>query len=197
VTQHYTVTLLKDPERSNNLEAIKAIGADIAPALAERDIGVFGTFAPLFGLASNELYLVTHGDKEHSITAQIESATLAPLDSISLVPTVRPTEHTPRTRPGIYVFRWFDVYNKDIEEIAALSNEAWNTFEGGFDTEVQGLFCEEDTSTEKGKMLLITQYTDLSVWEASRNPAPEARENFLKRARLTIEARPICTRLIL
>jgi hypothetical protein len=175
VTQHYTVTLLKDPERSNNLEAIKAIGADIAPALAERDIG----------------------DKEHSITAQIESATLAPLDSISLVPTVRPTEHTPRTRPGIYVFRWFDVYNKDIEEIAALSNEAWNTFEGGFDTEVQGLFCEEDTSTEKGKMLLITQYTDLSVWEASRNPAPEARENFLKRARLTIEARPICTRLIL
>lgn len=197
MTRHYTVTLLKDRERSNNLQAIKVIGEQVAPALEAQDISIFGTFAPLFGLASNELYLVTHGSTAHSITAQAESASLAPLDSISLVPTVRPTEHTTRTKPGIYVFRWFDVYNRDIEEIAALSNEAWNTFEGGFDTEVQGLFCEPETGDETGKMLLITQYTDLSVWEASRNPAPEARENFLKRAQLTIEARPICTRLVI
>ena len=46
-------------------------------------------------------------------------------ETYQLSPTVRPTEHTPRTKGGIYVFRWFDVFNRDVEEIVKLSDEAW------------------------------------------------------------------------
>ena len=40
------------------------------------------------------------------------------------------------------MFRWFSIDNKDVDEIARLSETAWQTFESGFDTEVQGLFAE-------------------------------------------------------
>lgn len=193
---HYTVTLIKDRSRSNNLAAIKAIDDQVGPGLAQSGVTVFGTFAPLFGLASNELYLVTAAEQPHNPGEALSGTGLDTLESIALVPTVRPVEHTPRNQPGIYVFRWFDVYNKDIDEIARLSNEAWTTFEGDFNTEVQGLFAEPDRSSERGRMLLITQYKDLAVWEASRQPSAEARENFIRRAQLTIEARPIATRLV-
>ena len=112
-----------------------------------------------------------------------------------LNPTVRPVEHTMLTKSGIYVFRWFDVKNRDVDEIVKLSDEAWVSFEEGFDSEVQGLFAERDRSHEQVKMLLLTWYRDLSVWEASRRPAKEARERFLKRHDLTIEAIPIASRL--
>ena len=113
-----------------------------------------------------------------------------------LEPTVRPLVHERRSKPGIYVFRWFSIRNKDVEEIARLSNEAWETFEAGFDTEVQGLFAEVGRAKELGTMLLITWYKDLSVWQDSRAPADAARELFMKRHELTIEATPIATRLI-
>jgi len=45
-------------------------------------------------------------------------------------------------------------------------------------------------------MLLVTWYQDLSVWEASRQPAPEARENFQRRHQLTLSALPIATTLL-
>ena len=119
-------------------------------------------------------------------------------------PTVRPLEHVARTVPGIYVFRWFDVNQSDVEEIAALSKEAWNTFEAGFDTQVQGLFAEagmqqglnEEQLGERETMLLVTWYRDLAVWQDSREPHPKARELFLKRHNLMKEAKPIATRLM-
>lgn len=164
------------------------------PQLAQRGIVPYGLFIPLFGLASNEIYLVTNAESAHDPGA-ISAPPLVLKQSTQLVPTVRPREHTPRTRPGIYVFRWFDVYNKDIDEIVRLSDEAWTSFEGGFDTEIQGLFRQPSTQGNTGKMLLVTWYKDLSVWEASRMPSAAARQNFLRRAELTIEALPVCTRL--
>ncbi|MCB1693655.1 MAG: hypothetical protein KDI19_12885 [Pseudomonadales bacterium] len=193
---NYTVTLIKDRNSSTNQSALATVRADVASSLAGSGVDVWGTFTPLFGLASNELYLVTVAQGPHTANAAVMENHLSVLDSISLVPTVRPTAHDPRTEPGIYVFRWFEIKTRDIDEIVALSNEAWTTFEGGFDTEVQALFREPDTSAERGKMLLITWYRDLSVWEASRMPAPAARKNFMKRAALTLEARPIATRLV-
>jgi len=193
---NYCVTLVKDRGSSNNIEAARGLNTSTRSALSADGIGHFGVFAPLFGLASNELYLVTHADKTHSPAKYLQSTNLDILESIDLVPTVRPVDHSPRTVPGIYVFRWFEVYKRDVDEIVRLSREAWVTFEGGFDTEVQGLFAEPDRSGERGKMLLITWYRDLSVWQASRRPAAEARENFRRRAQLTIEAKPIATGLV-
>lgn len=189
---HYTVSLLKDGAHHNNLGAIQRMHEQVAPAAGAEGIGLFGVFAPLFGLASNELYVVTWSDREHGIDAR----DLTLVDETRLVPTARPTEPAPRTEPGIYVFRWFTVPNRNVDEIVRLSTEAWVSFEGGFDTEVQALFAEPDRSAGTGIMLLVTWYRNLSVWEASRRPSPEARQNFMRRAELTIEARPIATRLV-
>ena len=45
-------------------------------------------------------------------------------------------------------------------------------------------------------MLLVTWYANLTVWEQSRHPPPEAKENFLRRHKLTLSALPVATRLI-
>jgi len=44
-------------------------------------------------------------------------------------------------------------------------------------------------------MLLITWYKNLSAWEESRHPPKDARENFLRRHQLTLNAKPIATML--
>lgn len=194
---HYSVTLVKDRANPNNAAACRALTGDLKDALAGQGIVLWGAFTPLFGLATNELYAVTVADAPHDIGGALAPADLDVVQTVNFIPTVRPTEHAPRGAEGLYVFRWFDVHNRDVEQIAALSREAWVTFEGDFDTRVQALFAEPGRSAERGKMLLITWYTGFSVWEASRRPSPEARENFMRRARLTLEAKPIATRLFL
>ena len=161
------------------------------------EYSMYGTFFGLFGLASNELYVLMMADApENSLGTLAQSQGFDVLEAHSLEPTVRPNEHAERTKKGIYVFRWFDVLNKDVDEIARLSEQAWVTFEGGFDTEVQGLFAQTQRGGQEGKMLLLTWYRNLTVWEESRQPPQEARDRFAERHRLTRQARPIATRLV-
>lgn len=192
--QFYQVNLLKDPARPDIRELLKCVRGKLIPDLESSGVTPYGVFQGLFGLASNELYLVV--SSEFSVDTQLDFAGgFQLIDSINLVPTKRPTDHTQRNREGIYVFRWFDVMNRDVQEIADLSAKAWVTFEQGFDTEVQCLFAQQDQGTEQGKMLLITWYQNLSVWQESRHPSEEARENFTRRHQLTLQARPVATRL--
>ncbi len=96
------------------------------------------------------------------------------------------------------MFRFFDVRNADVEEIAALSNEAWITFEDtdAYAAEPQALFCQADRSEERGVMLLLTWYDGLVSWQTSRKPAPESRENFQRRHALTAGTIAYATRLV-
>lgn len=150
----------------------------------------WGMFPGLFGLRTNEIYWLTDY-KDDSPFRPGEGVEV--IDKLTLKPTVRPKEFAERTQPGIYVFRWFEVAEEKIDEVVRLSNEAWKSFEGGFDTEVQGLFRVEGHS--RYSMVLVTWYKDLSVWQDSREPAPEARQNFLARQELLDSACPIATRL--
>ena len=104
-----------------------------------------------------------------------------------LEPTVRPTEDAPRTREGLYVFRFFEVDHKDVDEIAALSFDAWKDFETAdvYAGEPQGLFCQQDRSAPTWRMPLCTWYDGLDSWQASRTPPGEARANFRRRQALT------------
>ena len=162
---------------------------------------IWGTFHGLFGVASNELIAVTVGE-DAAVAASVE--TVAGLDavrdatSLRLVPTVRPTDSEPLTREGLYVFRFFEVAHRDVEEIAALSAEAWKTFEtvDAYRAEPQGLFCQRDRSAERGKMLLLTWYDGLNSWQTSRRPPERARENFQKRHALTAGTIAYATRLV-
>lgn len=159
---------------------------------------VWGVFHGLFGVASNELIVVTYGDVDgvHDAISAMDDVVGA--RTLLLEPTVRPTEHAPRTREGLYVFRFFDVEHKDVDEIAALSFEAWKTFENvdAYRAEPQGLFRQQDASAEAPRMLLCTWYDGLNSWQASRTPAEAARDNFRRRHTLTKGTIAYATRLI-
>ena len=192
----YHLFQIKDRDSNNDRNIVEKIQDTLIPVNAAEGNQSFGIFTGVFGLATNELYWITMGDVAFTaVDAAIGKSQFQIQQSMDLVPTVRPTEHTARTRAGLYVFRWFDVLNKDVDEIASLSQAAWVTFEGDFDTQVQGLFAQPDRNAEAGKMLLLTWYKNLTVWQDSRAPSDEARQLFIKRHHLTREALPIATRL--
>ncbi len=160
--------------------------------------GIWGSFFGLFGLASNELILVTTGDVEAMDERLTSIDTVQSSSSLYLQPTVRPLNDEPCTREGLYVFRFFDVRNKDVDTIAKLSKDAWEYFETSDEYQAipQALFCEQDRNAPNGKMLLCTWYDGLNSWQTSRAPAPQAAENFRSRSKLTLGTKPYATRLI-
>ena len=173
--------------------ALRADGdAVLAPA------AVWGVFHGLFGVGSNELIVVTYGDVAGVQDAVAGLDEVSRADTLLLEPTVRPTEDAPRAREGLYVFRFFEVEHKDVDEIAALSFEAWKDFETAdvYAAEPQGLFCEQDRSAPDGRMLLCTWYDGLNSWQASRTPPGEARANFRRRQALTKGTVAYATRLL-
>jgi len=148
-------------------------------------------------MAGNEIYWIVYGDTQSwSPTSEIERLGMQVIQTIVLSATVRPTVDEPRSRDGLYVFRWFRVNSSDVQHIAELSEQAWVTFEEGFDTQVQGLFASSDRHETECSMLLITWYKNFAVWEASRTPSTEAMSLFMRRHELTLEATPIATRLV-
>ena len=159
---------------------------------------VWGAFHGLFGVASNELIVVTYGDvgDVHDTISGLEEVVGA--RTLLLEPTVRPTAHAPRSREGLYVFRFFEVDHRDVDEIAALSFEAWKTFENvdSYQAEPQGLFRQQDTTAPTGRMLLCTWYDGLNSWQASRTPPDTAGANFRQRHALTKGTVAYATRLI-
>jgi len=172
-----------------------------AQALQHRGVkpaGLWGAFHGLFGVASNELIVVSYGDVDHvhDVIAGMDEVVAA--NTLLLEPTVRPTQYAPRTREGLYVFRFFEVDHKDVDEIAALSFEAWKTFENvdDYQAEPQGLFRQQDTTAATGRMLLCTWYDGLNSWQASRTPPATARENFRQRHALTKGTLAYATRLL-
>ncbi len=160
---------------------------------------LWGAFHGLFGLASNELVVVSVGATENVHTNFSTLNSVADCKSLQLEATVRPVNEEPVSREGLYVFRFFDIAHENVEEIAELSRVAWESFENvdAYSAVPQGLFCQADRSQERGRMLLVTWYDGLNSWQASRNPAPEARENFQRRHRLTNGTVAYATRLII
>lgn len=160
-------------------------------------VEVWGAFAGLFGIGSNELVLVLHGNVPAPAKA-VADAGFEVVAHHALEPTVRPQHFAPLTRKGLYVFRFFDVKNADVQKIAGLSAEAWTTFEDtdAYAAEPIALFCEADRSKPGGVMLLLTWYDGLESWQTSRQPSPEARKRFRQRHELTAGTIAYATRLV-
>ena len=174
-----------------------ALRADGYAAL--RPAQLWGAFHGLFGVASNELIVVSFGNVE-DLQQRLEGLPgVAAAETLLLEPTVRPTAGVQRAREGLYVFRFFAVAHRDVDEIAALSATAWRDFEGaeGYQAVPQGLFRQQDTSAPEGRMLLCTWYDGLSSWQASRQPPGEAGALFRRRAALTQSTVAYATRLLL
>jgi hypothetical protein len=179
---------------------LEDVQAKVFPQWRESGITPWGVFGGLFGVASNELIVMAAARGTRGVddfTAGIKRVANVQR-ALALRNTVRPTAIEPLKQPGLYVFRFFDVDNKDVNEIAELSRGAWTTFEDtrDYSAEPQGLFCESDLSADQGKMLLLTWYDGLQSWQTSRTPHPDARENFRQRSALTRRTIAFATRLV-
>jgi hypothetical protein len=154
---------------------------------------LWGAFSGLFGPASNELLVVSALEDE----AQAIASPAAVAQEI-WQPTARPTDTEPCSEQGLYVFRRFMVSEQHVAEVVALSKQAWETFEGSADyaAEPQGLFCPSVDAEGVVRMMLVTWYDGFDSWETSRQPAPEARENFQRRHALTHSTYAVATRLV-
>ena len=160
------------------------------------DTNIWGIWFGLFGLRANELLVVTHAATPNSEVLATVPGNVE--DTISMVPTVRPTSTTPPQKEGLYVFRFFDTHPQHIDEIASLSNTAWTTFESTteYHAEPLALFASHNNTDDAATMLLITWYDTFDSWQISRQPHPDAKQNFLRRRALTTSTLPIATRLI-
>jgi hypothetical protein len=191
----FALTRLRANDR--NFKAMfEAIAADDDAVLAPARR--WGVFHGLFGVGSDELFVVTKGEVEAVSERLLALDPVREADTLRLEATVRPTSGAPLGREGLYVFRFFEIANKDVEEIAALSEQAWQTFEASDDdaAEPQALFCQADRSAERGRMLLVTWYDGLESWQTSRTPHPVAREIFRRRHALTRGTIAYATRLL-
>jgi hypothetical protein len=174
------------------------------------DARVVGSFMGLFGIGSHELFALVAGPAaDDALEARVRAALPANVqvvDVLVLRATARPASDAPLVRDGVFVFRFFDVRDGDVEEIVRLSRTAWETFEkpaagassGGaaYASEPVGLFRFANAAgpDARGRMLLLTWYDDLTSWERSRTPAPEATANFRRRAALTTGTIAFATR---
>ena len=110
----YAFSRLTADDRNFN-KAFDALRADNCAALGAAEL--WGAFHGLFGVASNELIVVTYGAVADVNEAIAAMPGVVRVDTLLLEPTVRPTKDEPRTREGLYVFRFFDVAHKDVDEI--------------------------------------------------------------------------------
>jgi hypothetical protein len=154
---------------------------------------LWGAFTGLFGLAGNEIFVVSSSDADDRLE-------VSPLAAEAEVwqPTARPLDRQPLTNQGLYVFRRFHVAEQDVDEVVALSKQAWTTFEvsEGYAAEPYGLFKPPADEGGIVRMMLVTWYDGFASWETSRNPAPDARDNFRRRHQLTHLTYAVATRLI-
>lgn len=167
---------------------------EVATALAEEGGEVAALFSPLLGFASNEASLLVRwrGEPPAASPALAALAGAEPVVSARrnrLSPTLRPKDGDLPREGGVYVQNWFTVDAGAEDEFVALSGQAWPDFEARFDTRIFGLFRaqagEEDRAAGASRLLLVTWYADLGVWQASRNPTTDAWTVFMRRHELT------------
>lgn len=179
---------------------LDALQTDTFPAWRQSGIEVWAVCYGLFGLASNDLAVM--GAARDELPLEAFTATLPGQVDVRhgelLESTVRPVSTRPCERPGVYVFRFFDVLDQDVDEVVRLSREAWTTFENepAYRAEPQGLFRRRSEQGDRARMLLVTWYDGMQSWQASRNPPAAARRNFERRQALTRRTIALATRLV-
>jgi hypothetical protein len=163
---------------------------------------LYGVWNPLFGLASNQVVVMTSWSVPDGVIQHVTETFMAVEGIVSVadhlvVPTSRPTTNAPPYKPGLYVHRWFLLESRHVDEAVALSATAWETFEHTFEVEIIGFFRTVEPQTELAELMLLTWYPTLAAWEKSRHAelTPEARTRFIRRRELSQVTRAIATSL--
>ena len=87
-----------------------------------------------------------------------------------LTPTLRPRSSEPPVQQGNYAFRWFETPKGNYDKFLQLCAEAWPSFESSFDSQVIGLWRQQQIDKTSVSTLLLTRRPDLSMWERSKIP---------------------------
>lgn len=186
------------------VDALRRLRDDTFLLMGRRGGTVWGVWTALFGMASNELVVVTAWPDDATPLATLDDAVpdgFHVVASYELAPTVRPTSTEPLIRDGIYVHRFFRTREKHMQEIVDLSVEAWKTFatDDRYGTEQLAFFRPRERASDgdsPGEMLLISWYPDFANWERSRQSPPEALALFRKRAERVESMLPFAMRLL-
>lgn len=138
---------------------------------------LFGLWQPQIGMPSTEGIVVSvwpDAARHDAATPALESIQgVLGVRTERLIATVRPLDPTPPPEGGVYAHRWFDLAEKDWPEFLSLSEGAWPGFESAFDARIVGFWRSLDVASAAARVLLMTRYGSLAVWERSRRP-PEA-----------------------
>ena len=148
-------------------EALRAqMSSRVLPAIRAAGGDVLGLFSPQLGFAANEAVLLVRWPYEaRTDPAVIDIQNVQVRSRDRLTATLRPADTDTPKPGGIYVHRWFTVAPADVDTFVALSGQAWPSFEGGFDTNIFGLFRAKDLAPNgAARMLLLTRYADHGVW---------------------------------
>ncbi len=87
-----------------------------------------------------------------------------------LAPTLRPKTSEPPVKQGNYAFRWFETPKENFDKFLQICEEAWPSFESSFDSQVIGLWRQQQIEKDSVSTLLLTRRPDLSMWERSKIP---------------------------
>ena len=137
---------------------VQALQAGGVAKLEELGGTLYGVWAPLFGLASNQLVVMTQWAAYAGIMPTVSETLMAMagvvhVESHMVAPTARPTTSDPPQQPGLYVHRWFLVEPQYVAEVVELSATAWHPFEQTFAVEIIELFRKLGEDTTPAKLL--------------------------------------------
>jgi hypothetical protein len=173
----------------------EAVHDEVASSVRAAGGSLFGLWRGEIGFHNDEGVVMTawpaRSEPGHAATDGIPGVLESSVERVEA--TVRPLEPEPPTDHGIYAHRWFETTEQHWPEFIDLSQAAWPDFEGAFPgVQIVGLWRSLDCSEPLVRVLLITRYPTLGVWERSRpyeaERVPgidEARRRFLRRAELT------------
>ena len=174
---------------------IRVDGNLAKPIITKANETVWGVWSGLFGLANNELIVITLVDNLDLRKPWPDEFEV--VDEQLMLATERPNSVSPPSLQGLYVFRSMETESKNIDEIVRLSAQAWKTFEINEEYRSQpiGLFKPRNPGAVS-TMWLLTWYDGFKSWEKSRYPHAEAKKAFTKRHALLAKTSAIATRLV-
>jgi len=185
----------------------RAVHEDGAARVEAAGGRLLGLFTGQIGLGANQGVVITSWSDVASARACADApvrglAEVVEASAEILQATVRPREPEVWDAPGVYAHRWFELAEPDWPEFVELSNGAWPSFERTNDCQVLGFWRSLDVEAPDARVLLLTRYASLGVWEQSRGhrpdtkTEPEAWQRFVRRATLTRDT-VVCTTQLL
>ena len=163
---------------------------------------VFGVFTAQIGLPRDQVIMMNVWQDAASVRAPALAPGVTVVEQALWDATIRPAENAViDVGPGIVTHRCFTVRDEDVANFLDLSDTAWGNFEATQAARPIGMWrSRTPAGPGLADMRLMTWYSDLEAWDASRfwtpNPNPAtaaAHARFKARGDITMSTNVIVT----